>query len=434
MYLNGLSLDPDARDAHQSLRDISLKRKASGGKDLGMFKKLEFKKPSRDDKTNMLNAERLLAYDPGNLDLMLSIVQSAYRGGYWDTVMWMAAILLKANAETIKPAPDVNKFLALKDVYKALGQWKLAADACAYAVQLKPNDMDLSRELKDIGANQTIKQGNYQAGGSFRDSIRDREKQEKLLKGDMDFQSVDVMQQMITDAERELSENPNEPGKIMKLVEALVKTEIAENENRAIEILQHTYDRTQQYRFRMHIGDIKMKQMSRMERSLRRQYRADPKDEALKKDYIDFRREQVTFELSEFKDRVENYPTETKYKYDVGRRQFELGQFSEAIPTLQNARQDPKYRYLAGIFLGRAFFEAGYLDEADDTFATLINEYQLKGDDNSKLMYYWRGRVLELKGNAADAIKHYSQVAQWDFNYLDVQARIKNLRAVQPPK
>ena len=34
MMLQGLGVDPDARAAHQTLRDIALKRKASGGKDL----------------------------------------------------------------------------------------------------------------------------------------------------------------------------------------------------------------------------------------------------------------------------------------------------------------------------------------------------------------------------------------------------------------
>ncbi len=208
MFLSGLNLDPDAKDAI-SRCDISLKRRASGGKDLGMFDKMKYKKPSRDDKTNMLNAERLLAYDPGNADLMLSILQNAYRGGYWDTVLWIGAILMKANAETIKPAPDANKFIALKDVYKAAPANGLAADACALAVQLKPDDMDLSRELKDIGANQTIKGGNYQSGGSFRDSIRDMDKHKKLLLGDQDFHSVDVInQQMIIDAEKEVVRKP----------------------------------------------------------------------------------------------------------------------------------------------------------------------------------------------------------------------------------
>ncbi len=44
-------------------------------------------------------------------------------------------------------------------------------------------------------------------------------------------------------------------------------------------------------------------------------------------------------------------------------------------------------------------------------------------------MYYWRGRVLEQKGNYPEAIKHYSQVAQWDFNYLDTQTASKTFRS-----
>jgi hypothetical protein len=44
-------------------------------------------------------------------------------------------------------------------------------------------------------------------------------------------------------------------------------------------------------------------------------------------------------------------------------------------------------------------------------------------------MHYWYGRALEEKGDTAAAVKNYSQVAQWDFNYKDVQTRIKALRA-----
>jgi len=225
MYLNGLKLDPEAVDAHQALREIALKRKVSGGKDLGMFEKMKLKKPTRDDKENLLAAEKLLSYDPGNTDVMVSVLQAAHRAGYYDTVMWMGPILLKANEESIKPAPDVNKFLILKDVYKTLGRWKEAAEACARAAQMRQEDMDLQRELKDLGAQQTMNEGNYSAGGSFRDSIRDRDKQQKLMNSDKDFQDADVQAQFIRDAEEQYAADPNEAGKLMKLVDALVKTE-----------------------------------------------------------------------------------------------------------------------------------------------------------------------------------------------------------------
>src|SRR5437660_6255334 len=40
MFLQGLTIDPEAVDAHKDLRTIALKRKASGGKALGMLERM----------------------------------------------------------------------------------------------------------------------------------------------------------------------------------------------------------------------------------------------------------------------------------------------------------------------------------------------------------------------------------------------------------
>jgi hypothetical protein len=96
-------------------------------------------------------------------------------------------------------------------------------------------------------------------------------------------------------------------------------------------------------------------------------------------------------------------------------------------------RQDPKYRSEAGVILGRAFMKAGFMDEAVDTLREVTDAYQVKGDEKSIEMTYYYARSLEAKGETPLALKQYSQVAQWNFNYRDVQARIKNLRN-PPPK
>jgi hypothetical protein len=117
------------------------------------------------------------------------------------------------------------------------------------------------------------------------------------------------------------------------------------------------------------------------------------------------------------------------FKFQVGQRMFELGQHGEAIPVFQSARQDPKLRMDAALYLGRAFLEAEFVDEAVDTMRELVESYQVKGDDRSKLIYYWYARALEAHNDVQVALKAYSQLAQWDFNYRDVQARIKKLRS-----
>src|SRR5690349_19120856 len=43
MYIQGLMLDPESIEGHQSLRDISLRRKASGGKTIGMLQMMKLK-------------------------------------------------------------------------------------------------------------------------------------------------------------------------------------------------------------------------------------------------------------------------------------------------------------------------------------------------------------------------------------------------------
>jgi thioredoxin-like negative regulator of GroEL len=427
MYVSGLAFDPDSTEAHQTLRDISLKRKATGGKALGMFEALKLKRPSKDDKQNMLNNAKLLAYDPGNTDYMVGILQNAARGGFYNTVMWIGPVLQQANADS--PKPEVSKFIVLRDSYIAIQQWKLATDACHYAAMLRPDDMDLQKSLRDLGAKDAEVKGKYGVAKNFTESVKDAAGQQKLMNQDKEIHSMDNMRVLIDAAEAEWKADPNDPGKIGKFVDTLAKTEDTEYENRAIDILQAAFDRSKQFRFRQRIGSIRIAQMSRMERTLRAAVQANPSNMEARQTYAQFVQEKLQEELKEYQLASENYPTDTKLKYEVAVRLYQLKRYDEAIPLFQQLRQDPKYRIDGTIALGKSFLEAGFVDEAVDTLAAILADYATKGDNKSIDMTYVYGRALEQKKEVQSAIKAYSQVAQWSFNYKDVQARIKKLRA-----
>jgi TolA-binding protein len=427
MYLNGLAFDPDSEEAHQNLRDISLKRKVAGGKSLGFMEAMKLKRPSKDDKQNMLNNEKLLAYDPGNTDFMQGILQNGVRGGFFNTVMWIGPILQKANADS--PKPEVNKFLVLRDSYISLQQWKLATDACHYAAMLRPDDMDLQKSLRDLGAKHAAVSGNYEKAKSFVDSVKNKEEQDKLMIQDKGVTTLDQMQVLLKSSEAEWKADPNDPGKIGKHVDNLCKTENPDYEQKAIDILQAAFERTKAFRFRFRIGQIYMAQRSRMERTLRQQVNANPADAEARQTYRQFVQQKTEEDLKEYQLASENYPTDTKLKYEVAVRLYLLKRYDQAIPVFQQLRQDPKYKIEATTALGKAFLEAGFTDEAVDTLAAVLAEYPGKGDEKSIDMTYTYGRALELKKDIPAAIKSYSQVAQWSFNYKDVQARIKKLRA-----
>ena len=118
------------------------------------------------------------------------------------------------------------------------------------------------------------------------------------------------MERRIREAEAQLTADPNEPGKMIKLVEALVITEQMENENRAIEILQQWHEKTKQFRFRRNIGQINIKMWNRMVRAKRDEAAADKGNEQLQKELLQMRMDQLQFELSEYALWAENYPTE----------------------------------------------------------------------------------------------------------------------------
>jgi tetratricopeptide (TPR) repeat protein len=180
------------------------------------------------------------------------------------------------------------------------------------------------------------------------------------------------------------------------------------------------------------VGKIQIAQMLRSERTFKKAIQANPEDSQARRDYEAFKKEQLEFELGEYTLWAENYPTDLTLRYAMALRLFALKRYDEAIPVFQHARQDPKVKVDASIALGQSFLEAGYLEEAIETLQAVIDEYQLKGDDRSKQMYYWQARALEQKGNIDLAIKRYSQVAQWEFTYKDVQTRIKQLRSGAP--
>ena len=426
MYLQGLAVDPESIEAHAELRMCAMKRKANGGKPLGMFEKMKLLRSGKDEKANMLNAEKAMSFDPGDTNAMEAMIVAANKGGFWETVMWLGPIFERACVDA--PKKEYKKFVALKDVYKDLKQHALAVRACQYAVQLKPDDLELAGELKRLSVMETMDKGNYGGSEGFRGSLRNKDAQEKLMSEQKDVHSTVYVDRTILDAEAAYKADPNEPGKMLRLVEVLAKTDKMEHENRAIEILQEWYDKTKQYRFRRNIGQVNMKMWERMVRAKRDELKAEPTNDVLRKDYEQLRKDQLEFELAEYTDWADNYPTELKLRFEQAKRFYMLKRYDEAIPILQQSGNDPKLKSESNTWLGKAFFEAGFPDEAAQVLETTINEYPARNDDKSKDMFYWRGRALEAMGESEAALKLYSQLAQWQFNYSDVQVRIKKLR------
>jgi len=327
LYLDGLSFWPDAlEEGHLKLWDIALRRQAAGGKKSGFSDGSKYKKASgKNDKDAMLKAEYLLAKEPSNLSYMCDMLKAAVSGGFQKTSQWIADLLFDRNRQQDKPSFPI--YILLRDKYIEMNNYHRALQACQMAAQLKPKDEDLQAELRDLSAQATMQQGKYDGEGDFRDSIKNRQQQEKLQSQENLIQSEEKKVDAISEARAEYQADPMVPGKIFKLVDALCATEKAENEKEAIQILEDACSKTSQFQFKQRSGDIQIKQWNRYIRILRGRLQQSPEDATLTEQLQNAQKKCLLTELEHYRLCVENYPTDMKFQSEYGKRLLRARKF-----------------------------------------------------------------------------------------------------------
>ena len=329
MYIEGIQREPDNVDrGHQPLREVALKRKATGGKGPGMMDLIK-RRQGKDPVANLANAEYLLAKNPGSEQYMLQILRAARGLELPATIHWVANILLESQrlAEGQGKKTSRRTLMEITKAFQAVEDFQRAVTSCEMALKQAPNDGELRETLRDLSAQYTIQKGRYEEGeGDFTKGVKDMEEQQKLMRQDALVKDEEFLLSEIKRTRQEYLEAPRIPGKINAVVEALLKIENESYENEAIDVLTKAHQDTGAYQFKMRIGDVKIRQMTRRYRQLRDQGDTAGANEQLQR--------QLNFELEEYAERAANYPTDLAIKFELGRRQFLTGQLDEMIDSL----------------------------------------------------------------------------------------------------
>lgn len=416
MYLEGIAREPDNMDrGHTPLRKVSINRKAQGGKAAGMIDQLKHR-PGKDPIQNLVNAEYLLAKDPGSVPYMIQVLHAAEKCELVKVIHWISLILLESQRQTKKPSKRI--LVELVTAFEVAKDFSLSVQACDMAMQVDPNDGELRERLRRLTALYAIDKGKFEEEGDFTKGIDNLEAQQELQKKDSLVKDEEYLLEQIRDARQEYLESPQVAGKINAIVDALLKVENESYENEAIDILSKAHKDSGAYQFKLRIGDIRIRQMARRFRQLR-----DAGDNAGATEQA---RRQLAFELDEYQERCANYPTDLGLKYELGRRQFLSGKYDDAISSLQTAQRDPRRALRARSLIGQAFVKKGWLREAAETFTKALQTEST--EEFTKELRYYLGDVLMQMGELEKAQEQFSTVAQLDYNYRDVRERIDNIR------
>ena len=444
-YVNGLRHDPDNMAKHEALRDVSLRRKVAGGKPAGFAEKL--KSGGSDPIDKMLHAEKLWAMDPLNIKHMRDVMRHAVEADeqehdlhMGEVAFWVGSMIIDMNVQTKKP--DKSIYIEVRDLFARVGAWAKAVEACKRAIQLSPNDDNLLASLKDLEAERTMQEGGYNRNQgdegedqSFRRSVRDADKQRALEQEDGVHKTASAQDEIVARARAGFEEDPQDMDRLQKLVDALLQKEQDDSEKEAITLLKQAWDQTGQYRYKVRIGDIQMKQLNRKLRHLKARIEKDPDNDELKHQYEELRRKRLAFELQEYTERTKNYPTDLPLRFELGKRLYQAKQFDEAIGAFQQAKSDPKHRAASHMYLGSCYLAKQWYDEAIDTLREGIEKYQSTDDRLAMDLRYLLMDALEQVARknssldqAQEAQKISSAILQTNINYRDIRQRMEAIR------
>jgi tetratricopeptide (TPR) repeat protein len=132
----------------------------------------------------------------------------------------------------------------------------------------------------------------------------------------------------------------------------------------------------------------------------------------------------VAEQVAERTKRVEQNPTDPQLRYDLGLALYHAGDYSEAIPHLQQATRNPHIRTRVLLLLGRTFDAKGMSDMAVKQLSDANAD--LHGMDNiKKEVLYELGLIHEKIGDQPAALDCFKQIYEVDYGYRDIAKRVE---------
>lgn len=434
LYIRGLAHAPDAMDKHQALHEVAVKRKIAGGKPASFKEKMAF--GLKDPVEKMLHAEMLWAKEPLSLARMIALMEKAVEAdsqvvdyNLAEVAYWVGELILDRGQSEKSPSKD--ELLKVRDLYTEIEVWDKAAQACRMALALAPDDPALLESLKGIEAEQMMATTKPDTAEG---SVRDMEKQRELNTEDKITKTESELDLLIAKRRAEIEDDPKDQDKVVKLIELLIQKEDDPATEEAVKLLGSLHEQTGQYRWKVRIGDVRIRQFNRQLRLAKEKVDASKSDVEARKTYEKIYRDKLNFELAEFTDRVKNYPTDLGLKFELGRRLFTFKKYDEAIGMFQQAKADPKFRAVSHEFLGRCFLAQDWIDEAVET----LEEGRQHVTGNPKLGLELRWTLMEAYEKLAQrdksleqarkAYKLASEILQSNIGFKDIKDRAAKLR------
>jgi tetratricopeptide (TPR) repeat protein len=418
-----LAREPAVFDCRKELRLAQLKKAGSGG---GLFKRVWNSASAspmvakaqlalrKDPGEAMRSAEQILNSDPNNSQAHRILVEAAKVLDLPRTAVMSLEFLHRNSPKDKQVGMDYAQ--ALADAGEVQRSENVLAELC----RAFPTDSDIAQARKNASARTTMDEGGYDAladgKGSYRDILKDKEEAISLEQQNRQVKTEDVSDRLIREYEARL---PQEPGNL-KLLRSLAELYTQKKQfDTALGYYEKikSSDLGADASLDRAMGDTILKRFDHQVAEL------DP----TAPDYADrvavVTAEKQAFQLAECRKRVERYPTDLQFRFELGQLLFQNGKISDAIQELQKAQANPNRRIAAMNYLAQCFAARKMFDLAARTLQNAIKEKPVFDDEKKELVYNL-GVVLENMGKREEAVEQFKLIYESDIGYKDVAAKV----------
>ena len=152
---------------------------------------------------------------------------------------------------------------------------------------------------------------------------------------------------------------------------------------------------------------------------------ADPDNLELKAALDARRADRLAEQIQEAQRRVDQNPTDPQLRFDLGTALYNAGDFSAAIPHLQQATRNPHVRTRVLLLLGRTFKAKGMFDLSIKQLSDALADLHAM-DHIKKEVLYEKGLIHDEMGDKTTALECFKQIYEVDYGYRDVAQRVES--------
>jgi len=349
-----------------------------------------------------------LKLNPWDIPTLLSMAKATDRIGGNDPPIETPLHYLKCALEANSKDPEVNRECA--KAMEERGQLDQAIHCWHRVEQALPNNEEAQRAIADLAVKKTLNKLDSTS------PMKNRAASNAAASAEPEMTPEQRLERKIAQAPKELSN-------YLELAQLYINDdrfkEAEEVYARAFEAsggdqgIRDSWDDVQIRRLRHQLAGL--------------QRRRETGDEQAKQEYRRLRKALIEKELEVYKGRVERFPNNLLFKYELGYRYMLAGQQGEAIKQFQLARNDPRRKGLCMLYLGQCFEQIGQNRLAIGQYESAIEEIPDRDGDHKKDALYRAGSLQVTLKNLDAAEKHLSVLAAMDFTYKDVSALLDKI-------